>query len=258
MTDVNTPGSTDVPGEVWNEGDLPSQGGFGPTLMPGIDEFQLPLTLAQLWDKIDVKDGRASSKTVGQLVKRLRLKFDKNSPLVIVSGPHKGETLTATFTSNPRPRGKPDDEKTPWISDLAYMLEIGCNDKSRPTSASALQAAITNCAGKTIRIEHGLSAHCRSDVVRYIIVATPTGQKDATGQPLMTERTVQDPSGQKGCSDDSKKRPDGKGKQGRFYTRDFKDPETGEYLDTIECDCGAVLRAFPSVERFVPPLGQGK
>lgn len=247
MSDINDPGNKDVPGEVWNEGDLPAQGGFGPTLMPGIDEFLLPLTLAQQWDKIDVKDSRPGSKTAGQLVKRLRLKFDKNSPLVIVSGPHKGETLTATFTSNPRPRGKSDDEKTPWISDLAYMLEIGCNDKSRPTSASALQAAITSYAGKTVRIEHGLSAHCRSDVVRYIIV-------NQGG----VERTVQDPTGQKGCSDDTKKRPDGKGKQGRFYTRDFKDPETGEYLDTTDCDCGAVLRAFPSVERFVPPLGQSK
>lgn len=266
MADINTGGGADIPGETWAEGDLPSQGGGMATLMPGVDEFMLPLNLAQCWNTIQIKDSRkqlpngASNPTYGQDVTRLQLKFDRNNPLVIASGPKKGEAMTATFTSNPRPRGNPEEAKTPWVSDLAYLLEIGLNDKSRPTTADALKTRITQYAGKTFRMEHGLSAHCRPDKVKYIVVPLPGGG----------EQTVQDPTGAKGCGDDTKKRTDGKGKQGRYYTKDFKDPETGEYMDTIECDtivsppgapvqyCNAILRGFPSVERFLPPLGQAQ
>lgn len=256
MTNLNNPTGNDIPGEAWADGDLPAQGGAMATLMPDTSEFQLPANLAQCWTKdgVKIKDGRKllgngqPNPTHGQEVVRLQLKFDRNTPLVVVSGPHKGEAMTASFSSNPRPRGKADDLKTPWISDLAYLLEIGLNDKSRPTTAAALQARINMYAGKSIRIEHGLSAHCRPDKVRYVVVALPGGG----------EQTIEDPQGTKGCGDDTKKRADGKGKQGRFYTKDFKDPQTGEYLDVIECDCGAVLRGFPSVERFAPPVvGQG-
>jgi hypothetical protein len=257
--DINKPPSVADPGEVWPEGDLPSQGGgFGPTLMPGIDDFLIPANLAQLWDTVDVKDSNPKSKTFGQVVSRSRLKFSKDAPLVVASGPNKGEAFTATYTSNPRPRGGAgDDPNTPWVSDLAYMLVIGFGDNSRPTTAQALKAAINKYAGKTIRIEHGLSAHCRADKVKYIMVSVNGA-----------EQTKQDPQGAKGCGDDTKKRADGKGKQGRYYTRDFKDPDSGEYLDTIECDtvigtgpkgpiyCGAILRGFPSHERFVPPVGK--
>lgn len=247
--DPNAAAVNDIGGEVWPEGELPAQGGgFAPTLMPGIDEFTLPATIAQQWDVVAVKDSNPKSKTFGQTVNRHRLKFDKNAPLVIASGAHKDETLTWSVTTGPRPRGKADDPTTVWISDAAYLLEIGLGDKSRPSTADALKAAINRYAGKTVRLEHGLTAHCRPDKVRYI--ADPA---DTTGT-----KSIADPSGTKGCGDDTKKRADGKGKQGRFYTRDFKDPQTGNYIDEIECDCGAILRAFPSVERIVPPLGSGK
>lgn len=262
MTDVNTPSTADIQGEVWAEGDLPSQG-FGEylTLLPGADEFTLPANLAQLWDEFDVKDSWPKSKTFGQTVKRHRIKFTKEAPLVIASGPKKGDTLTATVSGVQRPRGKKDDEATPWVSDLAYLLEIGLNDKSRPTTAQGLKAAINKYAGKTVRIEHGLSAHCRADKVRYIITGTanpnfnPAVPESDANPRMINEKNTLDPSGKKGCGDDSKQRADGKGKQGRYYTKDFKDPETGEYMDTIECDCGAVLRGFPSIERFLPPIG---
>lgn len=244
--DVNNPNVVAEPGEVWPEGELPSQGGGGSTLMPGQSSFILPATLAQQWDTIDIEDKNPKSKNFGKVVRRLRLKFTKEAPLVVADGPHKGETLTATFTSNPRPRGKADDEKTPWISDLAYMLDIGLADKSRPTSAEVLKQTINRYAGKTVRIEHGLSAHCRPDAVRYIAdPSDPTGMK-----------TMQDPTGAKGCGDDKARRADNKGKKGRYYTKDFKDPTTGEYQNEVEClDCPAILRGFPSVERFLPPLG---
>ena len=269
---INNPGGVDVPGEVWPEGDLPAQGGRGPTLMPGQSTFTLPLTLAQLFSEKEMKDTRQtlpngqSNPTYGQLVKRTMLKFDKSNPLVVADGPHMGETLMGTVSSQPRPRGKMDDPKTPWISDLAFMLEIGLNDKSRPTTAEALKQRISLYAGKTIRLEHGLSARCDPERVKYVIVEV----RDAAGN--VTETTVQDPQGRKGCADDTKQRADKKGKQGRYYTSDFKDPQTGTYMDSIQCDtvigvvpqtgqpiyCDAVLRGFPQIERFLPPIGVAK
>jgi hypothetical protein len=265
QADINKPPAVADPGDMWPEGDLPAQGGgFGPTLMPSIDEFIVPQNLAQLWDTVDIKDSNPKSRTFGQVVSRNRLKFDKNAPLIVASGPNKGEVFTCQVSANPRPRGKADDENTPWISDLAYMLEIGFGDKSRPTSAQALKAQINKYAGKSIWIDHGLSAHCRPDQVKYVY-------DDANPNPDGTPKTMKDPRGVKGCGDDTKKRADGKGKQGRYYTRDFKDPDSkdGGYVDQIECDtvigvtqagapvyCGAALRGFPSLERFVPAPGK--
>lgn len=243
--DVNAPPVVTDDVQTWAEGDLPSQGGGGgSTLMPGQSTFLLPQNIAQCWDTIDVLDKNPKSRNVGKIVRRIRLKFTKDAPLVVADGPQKGETLTATFTSNPRPRGKVDDEKTAWVSDLAYFLEIGLNDKSRPTSSEVLKQTINRYAGKTIRIEHGLSAHCRPDAVIYIDDPARPGQA-----------TIKDPQGRKGCGNDNEKRKDGKGKKGRYYTKDFKDAN-GEYQTEVEClDCPAILRGFPSVERFLPPLG---
>lgn len=232
----------DVGGD-WPEGDLPEQmGGARTTLMPGISVFVLPANLAQLWHEVEIEDNRPTlangspNPTFKTKVKRQQLKLDRANPLVVVGGTRDGEPMTATFTSNPRPRGKKDDPKTPWISDLAYLLEISLADKSRPATVDALKAQITRYAGKTIRIEHGLTAQCRGDKVRYILVATAEG-----------ESTMQDPAGTKGCG-------------ARYYTKDFKNPGAAAgqspYDSEIQCDCGAVLRGFEQVERFLPPLGK--
>jgi hypothetical protein len=223
----------------WPEGDLPEQfGGPRSTLMPGQSTFRLPANLAPLWSEVEMLDGRQTlangqpNPTYGQKVKRRQLKFDRNHPLVVEGGPHHGEPMTASFSTNPRPRGKKDDPARPWISDLAYVLDIGFADKSRPKTVDALVAQINRYGGKTLRLEHGLTAHCRPDRVRYILVKTADG-----------EATIQDPQGKKGCD-------------ARYYTKDFRNPENGQYDTEIQCDCGAVLRAFESVERILEPLGQ--
>lgn len=229
-TDVNsTAPRTDIAGEAWPEGDLPEQmGGAFVNLMPGIDAFRLPVELGQLWAPVKIKDPRS-----GAEVERVMLKLDKNHPMVIVGGKHEGETLTANFSSNPRPRGKKDDPATPWVSDLAYLLEVSLGDKSRPKTADALKAAINKHAGKIVRLDHGLSGQCRTDKVRYILQVVEG-----------VEKSIPDPTGEMGC-----------GK--RFYTRDFKNDD-GTYSDTITCDCSTeqttvALRGFPSVDRFLPP-----
>lgn len=226
----------------WPEGDLPEQGGARVTLMPGIDVFRLPANLAQLWAEIGIKDTRqflgngSNNPTFNQVVLRKKLSLTKNAPLVVVGGHNDGLPMTAVFTTNPRPRGKKDDLKTPWIHDLAFMLESALADKSRPTTPDALVAAVNKYAGHEIRLEHGLSAQCNPEKVRYITVTMPSEKPG--GEP--TYQSIQDPSGTKGCGS-------------RYYTKDFRDPETG-YEDTLECQCGALLRGFESVERFLPPL----
>lgn len=258
---VNSPAArTDINVEWPDEEDIGSlqMGGQRTTLLPGIDTFKLPDNLAQLWHEIEIEDTRPflangqPNPGKGQKVKRRQLKLDRNTPLVVVGGAHDGEPMTGTFSTNPRPRGKKDDPKTPWVSDLAMLLDVSLADKSRPKTAPELEAAINRYAGKTIRMEHGLTARCRPDKQRYILVQTqePTGEVDpATGQPKMriVESTMLDPAGTKGCGE-------------AYYTKDFKNPDAkpgeAQYDTEIACDCNAVLRGFESVERFLPPLGQ--
>lgn len=249
-------------GEEWPEGDLPEQmGGPRSTLMPGQSDFRLPANLSQLWHDVAIEDTRPYlpsgqvNPNKGKKVARKQLKLDRNNPLVVVGGKQDGEPMTATFSTNPRVRGKKDDPKSPWISDVAYLLDICLQDKSRPNTPDAVVATVNKYAGKTIRLEHGLTAQCRDDKVRYIMVVTSEG-----------ESTIPDPTGTKGC-----------GK--RWYTKDFKNPETGQYDTEIACTCGAVkpevaaqlqaagqpvpapvvvvLRAYESVERFLPPIVVG-
>lgn len=255
-TDVNTTEARPEPVVDWPEQgqDLPTQmGGVRSTLMPGVSTFMMPPEIATLWHDIEATDRRPflpngqPNPQKGTKYKRRMLKFDRNTPLVVEGGPHDGEPMTATFSTHPRQRGKTDDPKTAWISDAAYLLDVALNDKSRPADPKVLEASINKYGGKSIRLEHGLSGQCRPDRVRYIRVTTSDGETD-----------LQDPSGQKGCGR-------------RYYTRDFKVPDTGGYDLEISCDCGipsaeqtaagvqsvlCVVRGFENVERILTPAGQ--
>lgn len=268
-TDINDTTARPEPVTEWPEGDLPEQSS-GPrtTLLPGVYTFKLPENLAQLWHEIDVADGRQylsngqANPTYQHKIKRWQLKMDRNAPLVVVGGPFDGEAMTATFTTNPRPRpaSKKDDPKTPWISDVAYLLDIALSDKSRPTDPAVLRATINKYAGKTIRLRTGLTGQCRPDKVRYV-------QLFVDGQM----QNMVDPSGIKGCGS-------------RYYTKDFKNPDAGQtgqdgkpipaYDTEIVCKCtsepnetqradgavplaepnAVVIRAFEQVDAFLPPL----
>jgi hypothetical protein len=257
MTDINDPAVRPDVAVEWPEGEFPEQGGGQfVTILPGIDTFRLPANIAQLWHPLAIADERQflangqPNPTYKQKVARKQLKFDRNSPLVCVGGQWDGLPMTAQWSNNPRPRPwkKREDPKTPWISDLAYLLGVGLASPARPKTPEELVAEINKYAGKTVRLEHGLSAQCRPDKVRYILVKTAEG-----------EANIQDPSGTKGCDT-------------RYYTKDFRDPSTGKYETEIACDCGTptpeqaaagimpvtvVLRGFENVDRILPPLGAG-
>lgn len=243
MNDINT--ATAVRDDViqWPEGELPEQG-FANTepVMPGIYLMTLPQDLAACWvDGNPVENKVPGSPTFGQMVIRPYLKFDKAHPLVIFGGKHDGEPFTATISSNPRARGKKDDPATPYVSDVTYLLVTSLGDKTKYPSLTAQQAAINRHGGKQIRLETGLSAFCSPEKVIYELVEIP-------GEPGQdsTFKSVENPDGTRGC-----------GK--RWYTRSFKlddaqAKETGEaYSDRRYCDCGAYLRGFPQIERFLPP-----
>lgn len=261
--DIHQPAAVAEPAVEWPEQgqDLPEQmGGTRSLLMPGIYTFQLPKNLAQLWHDIVAQDKRQTlsdgrpNPTYGQHVKRKQLKFDRNNPLVVLGGPMDGAPMIASFSTAPRARGKADDPKTPWISDASYMLDISLNDKSRPSDPEKLKAAINQYAGKTVRIETGLTGQCRPDRVRYIRVVTDQAAylKDNT----KGIEDIADPTGKKGCGQ-------------RYYTSNFKDGKGG-FVKEIGCACGTptpaeaaagmqpatvVIRAFEQVERFLPPQG---
>ena len=230
---------TDIPGEVYPEGAMPQLGGGRASLQPGVDVFQLPVNLPALWHDIIVE-------REGTKYKHVQLKFDKDNPLIVVGGPNNGAAMLMSFTTLPRPRGRKDNPETLWISDLAILLDTGLGDKSRPLTKGgeagvlALKAAINKYAGRTVRLDHGLSAQCRPDKVRYAFKNEDT------------DESMEDPRKLKGCGQ-------------RHYTKDFKAPDAkqgepqfdavipckGKYKDGTPC--GAALRGFESVERILPP-----
>jgi len=259
----------DVGGD-WPESgaDLPEQmlGDFK-ILLPGISVFRLPANLAQLWHLITVEDKNPKSKTFGQTVERWQLKLDRSNPLIIESSARAGDigdALTANFSTVPRPRGKKDDPATAWVADTAYLLDTALADKSRPADPELLKATINKYAGKSVRLQHGLSGQCRADRTVRLEYLDPTDTTFAAEQREQRRVIMEEvdatgaPTGRKGC-----------GK--RYYTRDFenKAPRSvdDKYFTEIECSgsykdgagvmqpCGAIVRGFPSVDGFLPPLG---
>jgi hypothetical protein len=272
-TDVNATTARPEPAIEWVDGELPEQGFGRSTLMPGIRVYKLPANLAQLWHDVEAVDkmpflrNGQPNPTKGLKVKRRMLKMDRSSPLVVEGGADHGLPLTWNPSSSPRARGgKADDPKTAWVSELAYLLDVGLQggiaptQRVRPASIQALEAEINKYAGKLVRLDTGLSANCRPDAVRYIAVEA-AGEGGAVAMSIM-----KDPSGQKGCGS-------------RYYTKDFKNPGAGQpdpdapgavippYDTEIPCtgrmkqpdgsevECGAALRGFEAVDRILPPLG---
>ena len=250
---------TDVGGDWPGEGtDMPQMGGAFKLLMPAQDDFRLPANLAQLFTLKPFEDTNPRSKTKGQQIERLVLTFDRANPLVIASGPRMGDVLTKTLSSNPRARGKKDNPSTMWISDLVLLLDTSLADKSRPggetpqAANQALMNALIKHAGKVVRLDHGLQGSCNPNNVVRLAYQDPTDANKVV--------VAEDPQGRKGC-----------GK--RYYTSAFKNPAPTTlddlYLSEINCEgtvpnpadptqtteCLAVVRAFPEIERFLPPLG---
>ncbi len=248
-------------GGDWPEGDLPAQmGGTFHVLYPGVSTFVLPVNLAQLWKWEKSKDNNPRSQTFGQEVDRIYLDFDKSNPLVIVAGRAEdiGQSMTGRVSGNPRARGKRDNPTTPYVSDLAYLLEVSLKDTTRPTGPDvvqaqmALAARINLYAGQPIRLEHGLNGYCNPNKAKRLILGYDSLQAN---KPIYGDA----PNGAKGCDES-------------YYTDAFKVPaptsaKAEDLWDTeVVCQkvvntatgekCSAIVRGWPRIERFLPPAGQ--
>lgn len=242
--------------------DLPAQmGAPTPSIMPGISLFQLPANLDQLWDTFDIekKDENGATlthdvdgKQVPVVEQHLMLKISRDNPMVVVSSSNEenvGLPASTTMSTLGRKRGKKNDPDAPVVADLTYLLRTSLNDKTPIAKRKDWIPAVSKHAGEVIRLEHGLSGYCDPERVRYI--------DDGAGG------SIEDPDGTHGCG-----LTDGKKEKSRLYSNDFKtqiaDPndETGHKQITVFTDralcknCGALVRGFFRVERFLPPLAK--
>lgn len=224
--------------------ELPEQmGGLGlPPLFPGTHIFRIPQNVAQLVETYDevVKDANGNpvpdpaDPNKALLVQRLRVRFDKDDPLLVVGSEENEHPVATSISNQPRNRSRKGEPRV-LVSDMAYLFRESLQYTGPLTKNSEWAAAIQWAGGKVFRAEHGLSAYCNTEKVRY--VHDPT---DAT-----MRGSVQDPTGQKGCGE-------------RLYTSSFKLPaqngQPGGFSDIAYCKkCQAKLRGFFQIERFLKP-----
>ncbi|HET9253872.1 MAG TPA: hypothetical protein VFO16_01560 [Pseudonocardiaceae bacterium] len=279
----------DEPETSMTEGDLPAQiGPQTPTILPGTDLFQLPANIDQCWEAKDYEkkddDGNVlmdpNDPTKAQVEQHYLLKFDQNNPMLVVGGEWNGLPATATITTIPRRRGRKGDEKAPLVHDIAYFVRESLAHKSGKVHNRRDWIPMVNAhPGAIVRLDHGLSAQCATDRVRWI--------DDGTGT------AVPDPDGNQGCGDAAGRYVKSGGKtdgqpETRLYTNAFKVPvflvdltneafKTREealevavalgggaanvkqgqgWTDHVVCKgCGALLRGFFRIEKFLEPLG---
>ncbi len=223
---------------------LPEQmGGIGlPPLFPGTHIFRIPQSVAQLIETYDeiVKDAQGNAMAdpanpqQALLVQRIRVRFDKDDPLLVVGSSEDGHPVATSISNQPRNRARKGEPRI-LVSDMAYLLRESMKYTGPLTKNSEWIAALQWAAGRVFRAEHGLSAYCNDQKVRYI--------HDASDPTL--RGSMLDPTGQKGCGE-------------RLYTSSFRLPaqngQPGGYSDLAYCKkCQAKLRGFFQIERFLKP-----
>lgn len=192
--------------------DLPEFGTWAPPPQPGPFRFKLPGDLSSIYDVFDV-EGK------GQRVKAI---FDREHPLLIVQslgGKYNGQPFETRITNNERNRGKKDSGVV--ASDWDYLLRaLGMKDK--PADNKGYCRALMQHAGKEFGADLRYSWRC--DRERDIRV------KDAAGAVQVVE-------GHKGC---------GEG----YYQEDVPKGPDGSTPYEIQCQCGAILRAFANLDNL--------
>lgn len=264
--------------------ELPAQGGsFTPTILPGRSLFRLPANLDQCWETKDYEKKDAAGNVLhdqatGQPVveQHLLLKMDDENPMIIVGGPYDGLPAQSTITTIARRRGKKSDKDAPMVHDLTYLVRTSLQDQTPVLKRKDWIPLVNKYAGHLVHLEHGLSAQCSPERVRYI--------DDGSGQG------IEDPDGTMGCDHaagpammEDGTFPASAKKGSRLYTKDFsvsrvQDTTSGNvynsrdeaieagaqaadlknvtvFVDTVYCKgCGARLRGFFRIEKFLAPL----
>lgn len=195
--------------------DLPEFGTFREPPQPGSYRFQLPDDLSAIWDVYD------SPKVGGQ---RIRAIFDKDHPLLIVQSPGGRENnnpFETRLSNEERSRGK---DKSIVASDMDYVLRaLGVTAK--PSSNRGYIEAMKLQAKKTFGADIRFSWRCSEQ--RNIRVKTGEG-------------ALQEMEGRTGCGT-------------AIYQEDLPNggkDQAGQVPTQVQCQCGAVLRAFANLDNI--------
>lgn len=227
----------DLPADM----ELPAQGGgYQPQLPPGTYLLRLPADINAVFELWDLKN-----EETGKIEQRCRISCTnaKGSPLVVVGGTHDLETLSQSISNVPRKRSKKPDAVA--VSDMTYLIRESLKNTDPIRTPADWYNVLLKYQGKVFRAETGLQGQCRDDKPRWIneTILGPDGTNY-----VYTGNTIEDPSGTMGC-----------GK--RFYTQAFKsinsETREPEWLERITCpspNCGASVRGFAQIDRFLPPI----
>ena len=210
---------------------LPEYGAFAPPPQPGPYKFRLPAALDAIWDVIDV--------TIrGQVVQRVVAFFEQADQLLIVGSPggqYNGDLLRTRLNNAERNRGNGIE-----ASDLDYLLRA-FGEKKRPTTNRGYIDAVSAHAGQEFGADIRFSYSCNPN--KPIRVYDPV-----SGELTPVE-------GHNGC-------------EWRYYSGSGKtnaekkigyvskspvagsEPPVQAYPLEIQCQCGAVLRAFANLENI--------
>ena len=204
--------------------EVPAQGsGYVPMLPFGIYTGVLPteIPMAVREDVVDQGDGTQ------KMVPRWVVHFDRDHPITIEGGPADGHPLTEYVTNVPRQRR--DGSLRP--SALYFMVREGLNDATPIKAFGDWATILKRHGGKRIRIEVGGSVTCNEEKVRFL-----TFEQDGA------QVTAEDPEGTLGCG-------------ARYYTPDIPKGPDGKAVERFSCACGASLRVFNRIERWMKPVG---
>lgn len=193
---------------------VPDQpGGFTPPPPPGTYGFKLPGDLSSIWEAFEVEVN-------GTKTKRLRAIFEGSTSLTITqskTGDQNEESFRSRISNAERKRNK----EGLMASDMLYLLRALGDDGQYKTNIEYAEA-LQKHPGAEFIADVEWSAWC------------------ADNKPiraLETDGSVSIVESQNGCGE-------------RVYQRDIP-KEEGLYAEQFSCSsCGALLRAFPNLQRF--------
>ncbi len=209
--------------------DLPEQlGAFADPPQPGTYRIRFPSAgaIGESWDVFDVEKPRPGQRIVSKL--------QGDAAILIVhsaSGKYNGEPLETRISNAERKRGK---DETKLASDMDYALIATKFTGAKPQSNKQYAEAFLTVANKECKIDWEFSYFCNPK--------KPARIEDGNNGVVVCD-------GQDG-------RPDQKGCGTRYYQKDIqKVPnEAGEMEQPVRitCTCGAQIRAFGQIARFMP------
>jgi hypothetical protein len=208
-------------------------GGFIVPPYPADYVFKLPGDMNTVWDVFEDGEGKQWVSTV----------FDDDNPLVITTAKDPavvGTNLHVRINNKPRVRSKKENIS---VSDMVYLIRVldptarpGAGVKDQAKLNEAFVAEMKKHAGKEFLAAEVWTANCSPKRDAYFPVVDPQ-----TGQQTTATEKHENPDAPgsfvQGCDK-------------RYYMGDWPKDESGRYYDSRMCTCGAVLRPFPSLERY--------